>query len=68
VEACAAKPGLIDGPGKEKRVVPGLPSIELREIAAALLDQVINGFEKDTLSNDDMVRSGQKVLAEQPNA
>jgi hypothetical protein len=57
------KPGLIDAPGAEKREIPGLPHIDLPDIAAALLDQVVCGFEKDTLSNDDLVRIGQRALA-----
>jgi hypothetical protein len=57
------KPGLIDAPGAEKREIPGLPHIDLPDIAAALLDQVIREFEKDTLSNDDLVRIGQRALA-----
>jgi hypothetical protein len=56
------KPGLIDAPGAEKREVPGVPHIELSDIAAAMLDQVVDGFEKDTLSNDDLVRIGQRAL------
>ncbi|KAK9780018.1 putative NAD(P)-binding domain-containing protein [Seiridium cardinale] len=65
VEACIAKPGMIHGPGMDVRVVPGLPNIELHDIAAALLNQVVDGFEKDTLSNDDMSLLGQKVLSSQ---
>lgn len=61
VVGCIAKPGKITVPGMAVRAVPGLPSIELRHMAAALLDQIVNGFEKDTLSNDDMIRIGQKV-------
>jgi len=64
VQACIVKPGLIDAPGRQRMEIPGLPHIDLVDIAAALLDQVINGFEKDTLSNADMVRIGQKALAE----
>lgn len=45
--------------------VPGLPLVELRDIVAAMLDQVVNGFEKDTLLNDDLVRIGKKALGEQ---
>jgi hypothetical protein len=63
VQSCIVKPGLIDAPGAEKREIPGLPHIDLPDIAAALLDQVIRGFEKDTLSNDDLVRIGQRALA-----
>ncbi|KAK6212766.1 hypothetical protein LQW54_004855 [Pestalotiopsis sp. IQ-011] len=66
VQSLIAKSGMIHGPGMEVRSVPGLPNIELEEIAAALLDQVINGFEKDTLSNDDMVRIGKGALNKRP--
>lgn len=65
VQSQIAKPGFITAPGRVMPNVPGLPKIELTDIAAALLDQVVNGFEKDTLSNDDMIRIGQKVSAEQ---
>lgn len=65
VQSQVAKPGIIATPGRVLPNVPGLPKIELTDIAAALLDQVINGFEKDTLSNDDMIRIGQKALAGQ---
>jgi hypothetical protein len=69
VEACVAKPGLINGPGKSSPILQrvfltliGLPKIQVSEISAALLQQVVGGFEKDTLLNADMVRIGQKVL------
>ncbi|KAJ5584340.1 uncharacterized protein N7459_004140 [Penicillium hispanicum] len=65
VQSCVVKPGLIDSPERETREIPGLPHIDLPQIAAALLDQVINGFEKSTLTNDDLVRIGQKALAGQ---
>ncbi|KAI5917888.1 hypothetical protein F4810DRAFT_715990 [Camillea tinctor] len=61
VASCIAKPGMIKGPGMEVRIVPGLPEIELHDIATTLLDQVVNGFEKDTLSNDDMVRIAESL-------
>lgn len=74
VEACVAKPGLIDAPGKVGpamkvlqtvgRTIIGLPKVELSEIAATLLDQAVNGFEKETLLNEDLARIGQKVLAD----
>jgi hypothetical protein len=75
METCVTKPGLIDGPGRTGLVmsatktilssVIGLPSLEVKEIAATLLDQVVNGFEKETLLNEDLVRIGQKALLEQ---
>lgn len=43
----------------------GVPSIRLSEVAAALLDQVVNGFDKDTLVNEDLVNIGQAALARQ---
>ena len=39
-------------------------SVGVDEIAAALIDQVVNGIEKDPLDNDDLARIGRKVLAE----
>lgn len=68
VQSCVAKPGLIDAPGEEKRTIPGVPNIDLQVIAAALLGQIINGFEKDTLSNADMIRIGQEALTRQQKA
>jgi hypothetical protein len=68
LKSLITKRGMIHGPGMDMRVVPGLPDIELQEIAAALLDQVVNGLEKDTLSNADMARIGQKVLADRQAA
>lgn len=59
------KPGLIDAPGVERHEIPSVPHIELTDIAAAMLDQVISGFEKHTLSNDDLARIGQRALAGQ---
>ncbi|OTB03678.1 hypothetical protein M426DRAFT_321606 [Hypoxylon sp. CI-4A] len=63
IEACIARPGFVDAPGKTPPNVPGLPHVELRDLAAALLDQVLHGFDKDTLLNDDLSTLGQKALA-----
>lgn len=62
IEANVAKPGFITGSGRQIPNVPGLPNIPVADISAALLDQVVNGFEKDTLSNDDMIRIGQNAV------
>jgi hypothetical protein len=77
VQACVTKPGLIHTPGRMGlamtllstigRTLIGLPLIEVNEIAATLLDQAVNGVEKETLLNEDLVRIGQKALAEQQN-
>jgi hypothetical protein len=39
-----------------------VPNISVVEVAAAILDQVVNGFEKDPLMNDDLARIGKGVL------
>jgi hypothetical protein len=75
VEACVAKPGLIDAPGRTGLVMKavrmvmctiiGLPQLDVSEISATLLDQVVNGFEKEPLLSEDMIRIGRKVLADQ---
>ncbi|KAI1445744.1 hypothetical protein F5Y02DRAFT_385209 [Annulohypoxylon stygium] len=72
VEVCVAKPGMIDAPGRSGlllnaaktvgRVLLGLPRVDVSEISTALLDQVVNGFEKETLQNEDLVRIGQGIL------
>lgn len=56
---------MVHGPGREK-TIPGIPNINVEEIAAAMLDQVIGGFERDTLTNDDLVRIGQVALKKGP--
>jgi hypothetical protein len=38
------------------------PAIKLEVVAAAILDQVIKGFEKDPLETADLQRIGTKVL------
>ena len=40
-----------------------VPSVSVVDISAAMLSEVLNGFEKDPLTNEDLVRIGQKVLA-----
>jgi len=41
----------------------GLPSVSVSEISATMLDQVANGFDKEPLMNDDLVRIGRRVLS-----
>ncbi|KAI9745725.1 MAG: hypothetical protein M1818_001261 [Claussenomyces sp. TS43310] len=75
VEACVAKPGLIDAPGRTGlvmkavqtvgRSIIGLPKVDVRDIAATLLEQAVKGVEKDTLLNEDLIRIGQKALADE---
>ncbi|KIW24019.1 uncharacterized protein PV07_09758 [Cladophialophora immunda] len=72
IEATVAKPGLITQPGSIFHwlratllwFVASLPSVTVVDVSAAMLDQVLNGFEKDPLQNQDLVRIGQRVLGE----
>ncbi|KAK8039460.1 nucleoside-diphosphate-sugar epimerase [Apiospora rasikravindrae] len=65
IEACVAKPGLITSGGwKDTLLSTGLKvtglagSVKISQVAAAMLRQVVNGFEKEPLQNDDLVRLG----------
>ncbi|RMZ90179.1 hypothetical protein DV736_g2595, partial [Chaetothyriales sp. CBS 134916] len=57
------RPGLITYPGiqlsERTKIYPQIP---LQQLSAALLDQVINGYEKDPLHHEDLVRVGEKAL------
>ncbi|KAL2039747.1 hypothetical protein N7G274_007606 [Stereocaulon virgatum] len=70
VEACVSKPGLITAPGQLLKTIiatvlkPFVPSVGVKEISAAMLHQVLNGFEKETLQNDDLVRIGRQALSD----
>ncbi|PHH86636.1 hypothetical protein CDD83_9945 [Cordyceps sp. RAO-2017] len=75
LQVTVARPGLIDDPDSTSPLVRavqlvgcaiiGLPKIDVREVAAALLDQAVNGFEKETLENEDLARIGQRALETQ---
>lgn len=65
-----AKPGLIYAPGQYLKMAfatvlkyaMGLPSVSNAEISAAMLHEVVNGFEKEPLQSDDLVRIGRQAL------
>ncbi|KAF7374666.1 putative nucleoside-diphosphate-sugar epimerase [Mycena sanguinolenta] len=69
-EVCVVKPGAIthDAESLEKakqlRVTMGIdiPNIDVEEISAAMLQQVVHGIEKEPLMNDDLAIIGRKVL------
>ncbi|PSR83816.1 hypothetical protein BD289DRAFT_435240 [Coniella lustricola] len=61
VEVAITRPGLVQGPDRERRSIPGVPDIEVEEVAAAQLEQVLNGFESEVLGNDDLVRIARKA-------
>ena len=68
-EACAAKPGLVTGQGimhamfaTAANVVASVPSIDVKVLSAAMIDQAIRGFEKEPLMNADLDRLGKEVI------
>ncbi|KAJ5465495.1 hypothetical protein N7530_009282 [Penicillium desertorum] len=74
VEVCIARPGVIANSSIWSRALVAnlfrivnlfgrpLPNIQRSQLAAAVLQQVMDGFEKETLSNADLVRIGQREL------
>lgn len=60
LEACVAKPGMITTPSKT--MASNYPRIDLSELSAALLHQIVDGFAKEPLLNDDLVKIGQQAL------
>lgn len=72
MEVSIAKPGLIDAPGRMGMLrsagmavlttVIGLPRVQVGEVAAALIKQAVQGVEKETLLNEDLVRIGREEL------
>jgi hypothetical protein len=40
----------------------GASKVDVSECVAAMIDQVINGFEKEPLANADLVTIGREVL------
>ena len=70
IEVCVARPGYISSPAKVRpQGAPGvgLPSVDNSELVAGLLSQVVNGFEKDPLMNDDLVRIGRQAMQQNMN-
>ncbi|CAG8898784.1 unnamed protein product [Penicillium egyptiacum] len=74
VEVCIARPGMIANSSTWSRALVAnlfrivnlfgrpLPNIQQSQLAAAVLNQVVDGFEKETLLNADLVRLGQREL------
>ncbi|KAK3174816.1 hypothetical protein OEA41_002062 [Lepraria neglecta] len=67
VEARVSKPGLITTLGQILKTVAAkyvisLPNVDVTKISAAMLYQVINGFEQEPLENDYLVRIGRQAL------
>ncbi|SPN99734.1 uncharacterized protein DNG_02585 [Cephalotrichum gorgonifer] len=72
LDVCIVRPAVIVKPGDTLEAVSiamGIPvgeadSIGLREVAAAMLNQAVNGVEKDTLENEELKSIGKKALEE----
>ena len=71
MQACVVRPGLINplNVGVMRQAFQGfanalisLPHISLAEMAAALLDQIVHGFDKEILSNEDITEIGKNAL------
>lgn len=74
IEICVARPGLVMSSATWTRAAMAsvfsavnfftraIPNVGVDALSAAVLDQVIAGFEKETLSNADLVRLGQAAL------
>lgn len=80
VEVCLAHPGIITSSTTwAMKAVQGMLSIpnaigrpallynvSTSQVAAAVLNQAVHGFEKGVLSNNDMVRIGDEALRKTP--
>jgi hypothetical protein len=74
VEVCIAQPGFVVNSTTWSQVLVAnfrrildlfgrpLPNVQHNELAAAVINQVMDGFEKETLLNADLVRIGQREL------
>lgn len=73
VDVGVAKPGIIVKPGLSLASIAAtmgsafsvLSTVGLEECAAAMLDQAVNGFEKETMLNEDLKRIGQGARGQQ---
>ncbi|KAJ7679040.1 hypothetical protein DFH06DRAFT_1315988 [Mycena polygramma] len=67
-EACVAKPGIITRStaswvfASAVKLIMSVPNVSVAEVAAAMLQQASNGFEKEPLQNADLVRIGRQAL------
>ena len=71
---CVAKPGWITAStfstrslmAFAARLVMSMRSVSVTECSATLIDQVVNGFDKEPLENEDLVSIGRRVLSASP--
>lgn len=65
-----AKPGFITASGQYMQTalatvlkyIMSLPSVDVKECSAAMLQEVVEGITKDLLSNEDLVETGRQEL------
>ncbi|KAH8888427.1 hypothetical protein GQ53DRAFT_826132 [Thozetella sp. PMI_491] len=74
IEVCVAQPGMVTSYttfwrsaqarlfGFTNLFTRAIPNVSREEASAAVLDQVVRGFEKEPLANMDLVRMGRTVL------
>lgn len=70
IEVCVAQPGMVTSSATFWRSVQAtlfgftnmftraIPNVSRTELTAAILDQVVHGFEKEPLTNADLVKIG----------
>jgi hypothetical protein len=75
IEVCVAQPGMVTSSvtfwraaqarlfGFTNMFTRAIPNVARTELAAALLGQVVDGFEKEPLTNADLIRLGRVALA-----
>ena len=69
------KPGPIDGPGRDRptdamvqslfKAFGDTPTLHVSELAAAMLEQCLNGITKDPLWSTNLLEIGQRVIREE---
>lgn len=74
IEVCVAQPGMVTSSATFWRAAQAhlfgftniftraIPNISRTELAAAMLGQVVRGFEKEPLTNTDLIQLGQAAL------
>lgn len=79
VEICIAHPGVVTNSTTLSRAAlasmlrviniftRAIPNVDRRALSAAVLSQAVRGFDKETLSNADLVRIGEAALQAKGN-
>lgn len=70
VEACVVKPGIITAPGQYLKTISAtalkwlgvVPTLDVGEVSAAMLEMVTKGWDKEPLENEDLIKVGRAAL------